>query len=184
MRRTSLVTRVVAILFIVFAVLMTVNCGKVGDPGSAYMALYCDYYLEDLYFPAMPDYIYEGTYYPHAEGTYYFAYLLYYYGYYYCDGTYTIGVEPGEEGGLLKDGADGADRFYDFYMELYEPYFEYYTQAISMGVKPAKAFKNEPGKEIDLSKYDLGNPEPFSQEISDGIYTFRIEGNGYRLKEK
>ncbi|MBA7589765.1 hypothetical protein ES708_31854 [subsurface metagenome] len=47
-----------------------------------------------------------------------------------------------------------------------------------------KVFKNEPGREFDLSKYDLENPEAFTREITDGIYTFRIEGNGYRLKEQ
>ena len=59
-----------------------------------------------------------------------------------------------------------------------------YTSIKLEEVSLRKVFKNEPIREIDLSKYDLENPEPFTREISDGVYTFRIEGNRYRLKEQ
>jgi len=98
--------------------LLLTSCGRDGRDGRAYLSfswdVYVDEYSDDNY--SIPVVIEELTYYDTEPGTYSYEYYCSdgignYWGY---EGTYTITIFWGEEGGFIRDGDDAPDSFYDF----------------------------------------------------------------------
>jgi hypothetical protein len=106
--------------------LMVVSCGVDGDPGYCYFALDWEYYNENYgvtYYednnPDVPESedIVAGLYYESYPGVYDYYYESedpeYWYDY---TGVYELYQNPGTSGGLLHDGLDGADTYFDLYL--------------------------------------------------------------------
>jgi hypothetical protein len=106
--------------------LMAVSCGVEGDPRHCYVSIDWEYYNEDygVYYyednnPDVPDLdeIEPGWYYESYPGVYDYYYESedpdYFYDY---TGFYELFQNPGTAGGLLHDGLDGADTYFDLYL--------------------------------------------------------------------
>lgn len=105
---------------------MAVSCGIDGDPGHCYFSLDWEYYNEDygVYYyednnldvPGS-DEIVAGYYYECYPGIYDYYYesedMKYWYDY---TGFYELFQNSGSPGGLLHDGLDGADTYFDLYL--------------------------------------------------------------------
>src|SRR6056297_986214 len=110
-------------------VIMSVSCGRSGDPGHCYISVDWEYWDEDygVYYyeddnPDVPEsqFIDPGIYYDSYPG---------YYEYYYeaedpdewftYEGFYELLQNPGTPGGLFRDGWDGADTYVDLYLYIY-----------------------------------------------------------------
>lgn len=106
--------------------LMTVSCGVDGDPGYCYISIDWEYYNENygVYYyednnPDVPDSdgLVAGYYYESYPGVYDYYYEAedpeYWYDY---TGFYELFQNPGTAGGLMHDGLDGADTYFDLYL--------------------------------------------------------------------
>lgn len=106
--------------------LMAVSCGVDGDPGHCYISIDWEYYNEDygVYYyednnPDVPDSdeIEPEWYYESYPGVYDYYYESedpdYWYDY---TGFYELIQNPGTPGGVLHDGLDGADTYFDLYL--------------------------------------------------------------------
>jgi len=169
--------------FLFLLTLLVLALGGCAIDGTSYLALDFSGY-EPVYvsFPAFSSFFYWGDFYEHAEGTWN--------GYYevsngitmtYHSFTYTIEANPGK--GFIF-GAPGDDRYYTMWLDHLGPTLYYYDVAASLAGKGAG--NRTPvmnGGTVDLSKYDLDHPIPYSFEKQSGPYTFRIEGNRYLLKK-
>ena len=105
---------------------MVVSCGVDGDPGHCYFSLDWEYYDEDygVYYyednnPDVPvaEDIDPGRDYDCYPGRYDYYYesedLEYMYEH---TGFYDLFQNPGTPGGLLHDGLDGADTYFELYL--------------------------------------------------------------------
>lgn len=109
-------------LTVIIGFMFISNCGEDGSQGRAYLKFswdsYVDWYTDNN--PSIPYSIYEGQNYETSPGVYSYEYgcsnSSSVWGYY---GTYSITVNPGEEGSLFTDGADGSDKFYTFMLGGY-----------------------------------------------------------------
>lgn len=133
-------------LYLIGAVLITVlfsSCGKEGENGEAYIAIFNSQNSNSVttgYWDNNPGVSYGsswGTYYFTEPGTYNYDYDVSWQnpnsGVWWdrnYTGTYTIGINKGEDGGLFKDGADGTDRRYKFYCNYNGASFGYKSGTI------------------------------------------------------
>ena len=118
----SFKTYIIAIAFSLIAV----SCGVDGDPGHCYFSLEWEYYHEDYgvtYYednnPDVPnlDEIVSGYYYECYPGIYDYKYLSEDTARSYThEGTYELYQNSGTAGGLLHDGLDGADTYFELYL--------------------------------------------------------------------
>lgn len=111
------------------AAVLVVSCGVSGDPGHCYISVDWEYYGPEygvyLYEddnPDVPDleFIDPGFYYDSYPGVYEYYYESEDEDYvYYYTGTYTLFQNLGTQGGVFNDGMDGADTYFDLYLEIY-----------------------------------------------------------------
>ncbi len=118
-------------LFVSGIVLLS-SCGKDGMNGKSFLAIHDSEYSNEVctrYWDDNDDIPYGfsyGTYYQTKPGTYNYEYDVSVYdsntgvevGTTTVSGNYTITINLGEKGGLLKDGKDGSDKHYDFYCDF------------------------------------------------------------------
>jgi len=141
-----------------FSFIFMLGCGEDGQPGQAYLSFDWDYYV-DWYEDNnsnVPYTIYPNTDYNVEPGTYSYEYGCSdgygnVWGFY---GTYTITVNPGEEGSMFSDGNDGADKFYEFILTGYGPYM----QKLSAD-KVKKQFLNQEYNDSGFEKSNVGEVE-------------------------
>jgi hypothetical protein len=113
-------------IVVIVVSLMAVSCGVDGDPGHCYISVDWEYYNADygVYYyednnPDVPDSdeIVPGWYYESYPGVYDYYYESedpdYWYDY---TGFYELIQNPGSPGGLLHDGLDGPDTYFDLYL--------------------------------------------------------------------
>ena len=93
------------------------GCGKDGADGRAYISYDWDWYVDwyDDNNSSLSN-IYANTNYETSPGTFNYEYGCsdgngYAWGFY---GTYTITINAGESGGMISDGASGADNYFRF----------------------------------------------------------------------
>jgi hypothetical protein len=107
---------------ILTSLILLTDCGKDGADGRAYIALDWDWYV-DWYEDSnsdTPSSFYANSDYETSAGSYNYEYgcsdVDYYGNWYYWgwEGTYTISINPGEKGGLISSGSDGADNYFQF----------------------------------------------------------------------
>lgn len=106
--------------------LMVVSCGVDGDPGHCYFSLDWEYYGEDYgvyyYEDDNPDVPVAGDIEPGRDYDCYPGRYDYYYEsedpeyVYKHNGFYDLFQNPGTPGGLLHDGLDGADTYFELYL--------------------------------------------------------------------
>lgn len=111
------------LVFLFISLLILGSCGKTGKDGKAYLSIDWDdsvYYYSDN-CSGVPSSIQANTYYEVEPGTYNYTYD-------YTDindnsweetGTFTITNNKGKEGGLIFNGADGEDTYFDLYLYAY-----------------------------------------------------------------
>ncbi|MBN1837644.1 MAG: hypothetical protein JW820_17440 [Spirochaetales bacterium] len=187
------------ILLGVAALLALSACGMRGADGKAYLALDWPYTPQSAYFPMLPPVISAGIYYEHPAGTYYGEYTAWNWDFY--SFWYTIEIDEGSYGVGAWPGEDGADRYYQMYLNSWGPelyYFEDKSLAArdlgspadpAMQRELALAAGSEPGREpevssrkleLDPDRYDLDNPEPFRRVESGPGWSLTVEGQRYR----
>lgn len=117
------------ILLFIVSILFLNSCGVSGDPGHCFISLDWEYYNNDYgvyYYDDTNDDIPEldlidpGWYYDSYPGDYEYYYESederYWYSY---TGTYTLIQNLGFQGGLFRDGLNGADTYFDLYLSIY-----------------------------------------------------------------
>jgi hypothetical protein len=194
-------------------VLMT-SCGRDGRPGNAYLGVWVEYTQADqinyMACSFLPNPYYYGrasngvpytppTYYGQYAGSYSFAYQVRYLDIYSVwqysglhTGTLTISVEPGQAGGLLTDGRDGADRYFDWVVGWYGSTINFdraqssnvvapasgeMPVSVIQGTNPVLTASLQPP---DPALYDIGPVREVSK--SHGGYRFAIKEYTYSPK--
>ena len=109
----------VVIILTMLPCFMFFTCGADGERGAIYLAIDWEWYLDKYWDdnPNIPWNLRRNAEYRCGPGTYNFKY--------YCsnfngdewmwEGTYTLIANEGQPGEFLKDGADGATRYYKFF---------------------------------------------------------------------
>jgi hypothetical protein len=181
--------------------------GDDGDPGLAYIGTWVNYTeADDIYeisTDALPTSFYYGlvnssgtviaptTYYEVAPGSYDFSYQLHYYinpTHHYSpiiSGSLTIAVNPGEPGKLFTDGANGADRYYDWILGWATSVIAYGNTAApkTTSAPAAQGLNLQPaqnGKALDLSNYDVQGHSVETKNV--GRFTITIDQYLYTPK--
>lgn len=170
------------LLIALTTMLVLMNCGSDGADGNAYIAFdwdsYVDSYSDDN--DNTPSTISRNEYYKSEPGTYNF---LYYCSdgtgdEWYWSGTYTLIVEEGEEGGLIKNGDDGEDLYCT--LEMYG----------LTGVVLSKEVSINKEKKDLLTKPLITNTENFEKSgepvldtFSNGYYSVIVEKQLYQKRE-
>jgi hypothetical protein len=159
--------KILILLLALFAASFFSGCGEDGEPGEAYISFdwdwYVDYYNDNNY--DVPGTIYEYTNYWTSPGTYSYDYGCSdgagnFWGYY---GTYTITINPGEEGSMFTDGDDGEDNYFRFSMSGNG------TSFYLLKENPEKIKKESLNEvnELDLSQYDKVDVGPVEVEVQN-----------------
>lgn len=117
--------------------LLIAGCGQAGEPGKSYLALDWVYTPEALSFPAFPSTVTAGEYIRHSAGSYRGEYIAWDGSYWSAD--YRIEVSPGEPGGLLLDGADGADMYFTMWLYSFGPSLYQDQSVAEAALAPAAA---------------------------------------------
>lgn len=164
-------------LFIFFAMFISIillsGCGEDGQEGRAYLSFDWDWYV-DWYNdnnPGVPYYIYENTDYESSAGTYSFEYGCSdgqgnFWSFY---GTYTLTVNPGEEGSLFSDGADGADKFYTLYLRGSGAWLN--KPSVNITNKEKKQILVREYNDSDYDKVEVGEKETETYQYKYGTLT-------------
>ncbi len=167
-------------------VIMSVSCGRSGDPGHCYISVDWEYWDEDygVYYyeddnPDVPEsqFIDPGIYYDSYPG---------YYEYYYeaedpdewftYEGFYELLQNPGTPGGLFRDGWDGADTYVDLYLYIYARKGltlkdVQVTKSTEQPDAPALEATSRSGRAITTAPV---RTETRSWETTDGPWTLRV----------
>ena len=119
-----------SIVLVLFFSAFFVSCGVSGDPGHCYISIDWEYYNEQYGVNFYQDnnddvpefeFIEPEKYYDSYPGKYVFNYKSedeeYWYSY---EGTYELIQNLGYDGGLLHDGLDGVDYYFDLYLHIYD----------------------------------------------------------------
>ena len=157
----------VLLLALLIVASLPTGCGKDGLAGLAFIAhdwIYVPYYYNDNNSSTPPT-IYKGQDYQTPPGTYSFDYQAW-------DGsvwvgTYTIEVNPGEKGGLIADGDDGADRNYTLYLYSTGPSFNYFKAAQDGELE----LLNEAGVERTFEPELSGSPSAKEYTLDSEVFT-------------
>ena len=155
-------TKMKKLFVFVFVIILLIGCGKDGEDGNAFLSFTWDWYV-DSYIDNNPDVSYTIT-----------EYIDYHinpgrYSYeYYCsdgagnyweyEGTYTIEINKGKDGGFITDGDDGEDNYYRMSLSGTGTSFNLRKQAEKKSTLLQKS-------EIDLSLYQKIQVGDIEQEI-------------------
>jgi|GEM_PF-2569802 len=174
-------------MFVPLAILLFVSCGRSGDPGHCFVSVDWEYWNEDygVYYyeddnPDVPEsqYIDPGFYYDSYPG---------YYEYYYeaedpdewftYEGFYELFQNPGTEGGLFRDGWDGADTYFDLYLYVYARKGLglknlQVTKSATQSETPALEATSRSGRTITEAPV---RTESRTWEKTDGAWTIRVQ---------
>jgi hypothetical protein len=177
----------VLILALAIMALLPAGCGKDGAAGLAYLAL--DWVGLPFYYndtnAGTPFTVYQGVEYQSQPGTYNFDYKAW-------DGTvwvgtYKIEVNAGEKGGLIANGADGADRHYTLWLYSTGPSLLWHEAVQQRELQLLQEAGKEKSFETELSgspsamEYTLDS-QVFVEELIKGDTTIRIEYQRAHLK--
>ena len=164
------------------ALMFLAGCGSDGDDGFAYLSFAWDWTV-DAYYDNNPDIPYtidDGSNYRVYPGRYFYEYSCSdgagsYWGY---EGYYLIDINLGEDGGIFRDGDDGAD-----------PYLllGLWSEGISYDVIDYKAARLVlgPSNSMDTSRFTkVYTGEPEIEEHTSGRGTLLIERQRFELIER
>lgn len=163
------------------AVTLIAGCGSDGNDGKAYVAYDWTYEpsaLNDTN-PSTPDTVYAATYFQTQPGTYYFGYDNYYSSW---TGVYTVTINKGKDGGLIADGDDGEDKYFDIYLSSSGPTFSA-AKAMADQALPGAAAQaaREVVKSNALGTESQGEAlETYIEEKTNGLYSIRLEARKVR----
>jgi hypothetical protein len=108
-------------MLILVLALHAYGCGEDGTDGSAFLSIDWDWYVDSYWDnnSSIPNTFLRDHNYITSPGTYDYEYECSdgagaFWGY---EGTYTIAINSGTKAELFKDGLDGSDRFYTFYLQ-------------------------------------------------------------------
>jgi hypothetical protein len=182
-------------------------CGVAGNPGASGLGVWVEYSESDEIYaisaPALPSAFSYGrmwygspttstTYYVQDVGTTSYWYQLRWYsatsGYHYSTtwyGTMTIEREPGMPGGLLANGADGADRYYDWVLGWSGSTLTWGNSPRALDARSAAPASRSvaPAGQIPTA-LPIGDPALFDigpatvTTISDGLYRITLREYG------
>ncbi|MDF1570301.1 MAG: hypothetical protein P1P82_01640 [Bacteroidales bacterium] len=174
-------------MFISLAILLLVSCGRSGDPGHCFISVDWEYWNEDygVYYykdnnPDVPEsqYIDPGFYYDSYPGYYEYHYEAEdpdeWFSY---EGFYELFQNPGTEGGLFRDGWDGADTYFDLYLYVYARKGLglknlQVTKSATQPETPALETTSRSGRAITEVPV---RTETRSWEKTDGAWTIRVQ---------
>jgi len=161
------------------------SCGVDGDPGHCYFSIDWEWYNDDygVYYyeddnPDVPESseIEAQLYYDCYPGVY-----DYYYeaedpkNWYTYEGYYTLYQNPGFRGGLLRDGPDGVDTYFDLYLLVYP---EVEDLRISESDQMAPTYKKSIARPLFASRENFIQDDPIHSEE----YYFKNTRNDWTIE--
>ena len=168
------------ILMVLFAV---VGCGKAGAPGDAYFSLDWDWYVDGYNDnnPSIPNAVSRNFNYGTGPGSYNCEYVcsdgsgnVWYWEY-----TYTISINPGEDGKLFRSGDDGKNRYHQLFLHgLSEPSMS--VNEKNAGKKIKKELKSYSLNTSDYEKVYHG--DPISEVFEVNGFTYKTTRRKFTLK--
>jgi len=121
------------------------GCGKPGEDGAVFLSINDSNYADELALsywddnPAIPVGASWGTYYISDPGSYNYEYDVAFFNSYSkqwfestVTGSYKLTANQGDEGTMFKNGADGADKYYDLYCNTVDPYIEHWNKSATI----------------------------------------------------
>lgn len=172
-------------LFVLLLLALFTSCGDDGESGEASIAI--DWVGRPNYYddtnPAIPQVFYPGQYYHAVVGTFTFLYEAWDASVW--SGSYTVSLDPGEDGGFFPwdDGEDGEDKYFTLWLLSTGPYFE--SSALVPLVEEERMLASVPT--VDQRHIMEKKPLPARiarsaptsslsvQEFKAGIYHIRLE---------
>jgi len=168
--------KTMSLLAIVLLIVM--SCGKDGKPGSAYLALNWDWYVDSYWDdnPGIPSLIVKNREYNSNPNTYNFQYACSNASgnAWYWSGTYKISINPGGKKRTFKDGENGKNRHYLFMLTGLSKGSLSVTEKNDSSEKPEKSELGNGNLPVEANKRRYIG-ETISETIDLGEFQVEIE---------